>query len=122
MDSFKRMFKYVWPQWPRLITVVVTAIVCAALFALSFMTIIPLLKVMMGEEGLHSWVDRKTCDYRYGMDFYVPDMADVTDAQSSDLDIVYCLVVTGIEEDGIADKAGLGVQDKITGIGPRTAP
>ena len=92
MDSFKRIFVYVWPQWPRLIAIVISALVCAILFSLSFMTIIPLLKVMMAEEGLHSWVDRKTCDYRYGMDFYVPDMADFTDAQGDD--IAYYLLLT----------------------------
>ena len=69
VKSFKRIFKYVWPQWPRLIVVVSTAFLVAILFTLSFMTIGPLLKVMMGEEGLHGWVDRTTCDWVYGVDF-----------------------------------------------------
>jgi len=46
MKAFRRIFKYVWPQWPRIIVVVVSAVVIAALLSLSFMTLIPLLKVM----------------------------------------------------------------------------
>jgi ABC-type multidrug transport system fused ATPase/permease subunit len=97
-----------------LVAIVVSALICALLFSLSFMTIIPLLKVMMGEEDLHSWVDRKTCDYRYGMDFYVPDKADFTDEQT--IDIAYYLLITDVAEDGIAEKAGLRVQDRIVGV------
>ena len=117
MDSFKRMLKYVWPQWPRLITVMISAFVCAALFALSFMTVVPLLKVMMGEEGLHGWVDRKSSDYRYGMDFYLPDKSDFTASETSN--IAYYLLITDVAEDGIAERAGLKLQDRIIGAGQR---
>ena len=71
------MSKYIRPQWPRIVVVVCGALIVSLLLSLSFMTLIPLLKVMMGEEGLHSWVDRKSCNWRYGVDFYVPDMADL---------------------------------------------
>ena len=60
MKAFKQMLRYIWPQWPRIIVVVLSALVIAVLLSLSFVTIIPLLKVMMGEEGLHGWVDRKS--------------------------------------------------------------
>jgi hypothetical protein len=72
LTSFSRVLKYVWPQWPRVIAVLVWSAVISLMFSASFLTIIPLLKVMMEEEGLHSWVDRKMCNDRYGMDFYVP--------------------------------------------------
>ncbi len=68
VQSFRRIFKYVWPQWPRLVVIVFTAMFGAILFALSFATVMPLLKVMMAEEGFHSWIDRRSCDWRYGMD------------------------------------------------------
>ena len=74
MGEFKRIFKYVWPQWPRLVTIVISVLVIAILFAASFMTIIPLLKVMMGQEGLHGWADRKICSWRYGVKFHVPEI------------------------------------------------
>lgn len=112
--SFTRIFKYVWPQWPRLVLVFVTAVLVAILFTLSFMTIGPLLKVMMGEEGLHGWIDRKTCDWVYGMDFYVPDL---TDFSFGDKDIAYYLRITDIEKKGFAEASGLRTDDQIIGAG-----
>jgi len=114
MKSFTRIFKYVWPQWPRLAVIVVTAVLIAILFSLSFMTIMPLLKVMMGEEGLHGWVDRKTCHWKYGMDFYVPDMAAFTEGGA---DIACYLLITDIEQGSPAQAAGLKQGDKIVAAG-----
>ncbi len=79
MKDFRRIFKYIWPQWPRIIVVVLSAISIGVLLSLSFMTIIPLLKVMMGQEGLHGWIDRKGCQWRYGLEFYVPETTDFAD-------------------------------------------
>ncbi len=112
---FWRIFKYVWPQWPRISVIVFTAIIIGILFSLSFATVIPLLKVMMGEEGLHGWVDRKVCGWRYGLDFYVPETADFTNKDNTG--IAYYLLVTNVEEDSFADKAGLKTQDRILGVG-----
>ena len=111
--SFRRIFKYIWPQWPRLVMLVLTALVIAVLFSLSFATIIPLLKVMMGEEGLHGWVDRKTCNVRYGVNFYVPDRTDFLDSTG----IAYYLLVTNIEEESPAEHAGVQKNDHIIGVG-----
>ena len=110
---FWRVWEHVWPQWHRLVVVVVSALLIGILFSLSFATIIPLLKVMTGEEGLHSWVDRKSCDLRYGMDFYVPDKADF---MGSNANIAFYLLVNHIEEDGQAQKAGLRPQDRIVDV------
>jgi ABC-type multidrug transport system fused ATPase/permease subunit len=93
----------------------VTAALIGALFSLSFLTIIPLLKVMMGEEGLHGWVDRKVCSWRYGVGFYVPETTDYT--EGSDHDIPYYLRVTTVETGSRADEAGLRPADRIIGAG-----
>jgi len=115
MKAFKRVFKYIWPQWPRIITVVVSAIIVAILLSMSFITIIPLLRVMMGKEGLHGWVDRKTCDWKYGVDFYVPETTDF--AKSEGRDVGYYLLVTDVKKDSLAQDAGLKPMDKIVGAG-----
>jgi len=111
MKAFWRIFKYVWPQWPRLIVVVVSALLVAALLSLSFMTLIPLLKVMMGEEGLHGWVNRKTTQHRYGINFYVPEKTDFART-----DIAFYLLVTDVKADSPAAKAGLVKLDRIIGV------
>jgi len=115
MKAFWRVFEYIWPQWPRLIVIFVSAILISILFSLSFMTIIPLLKLMMGEEGLHGWADRKVCEQRYGIRFYTPDRIDFVDPNKPD--IAYYLIITKVEPDGLAYASGLREQDYITGIG-----
>ena len=113
MSAFSRIFKYLWPQWHRIVVVVFSAVVVSALLSLSFMTVIPLLKVMMGEEGLHGWVDRKQCEWRYGLEFYVPETADFTNNQ----DAAYQLIVIKIKKGGSADAAGIKPSDRIIGAG-----
>jgi ABC-type multidrug transport system fused ATPase/permease subunit len=109
VQPFRRIFKYVWPQWPRLVVIVITAVIIGILFSLSFMTVGPLLKVMLNEEGLHGWADRKICKWRYGMNFYVPDKEDYIKTS----DIAFFLLVTAVEDDKPADSAGIEAQDKI---------
>jgi len=123
MGAFKRIFKYIWPQWPRIVVVVVSAILVSVLLSISFMTVIPLLKVMMNEEGLHGWVDRKTCNWFYGLDFYIPNISDVTGSDNQD--VVNQLQVTKVAKGSIAHAAGLKVGDRIINagnalIGPNT--
>jgi subfamily B ATP-binding cassette protein MsbA len=113
MKAFWRVFEYIWPQWPRLIVIFISVVLISTLFSLSFMTIAPLLKVMMGQEGLHGWVDRKICSYRYGLKFYMPDRADFSDPNK--VGIAFYLTVTGVKEDSLADKAGLRSRDDIIG-------
>ena len=115
MKAFTRIFVYVWPQWHRLIAVVVSAMVIGILFSLSFATIVPLLKVMMGEEGLRGWVDRNVCNWRYGMDFYVPETPDFLESPNSD--IAYYLQISLVDDERPADLAGLKLSDKIVGAG-----
>lgn len=117
MDSFKRVFKYIWPQWPRLVGIVCSAFVIGLLFAFSIATILPLLKVMMGEEGLHGWVDRKICEGRYQLRFhYEPDVPEVFDPnRTARTDYIQ---VSQVERDGPAQKAGLKPNDLIIGVGP----
>jgi len=115
MKAFGRIFVYVWPQWHRLIAVVVSAMVIGILFSLSFATIVPLLKVMMGEEGLRGWVDRNVCNWRYGVDFYVPETPDFLNDPEGD--IAYYLLVNLVDEESPAEQAGVQVNDKIVGAG-----
>ena len=110
MKSFRRVFKYIWPQWPRIIGVVLSALVVSLLLSLSFMTVIPLLKVMMGEEGLHGWVEREISKNRYGMTFYVPDKIDF-----SETDIAHHLLITDIKRGSLAQKADIQKLDRIIG-------
>jgi subfamily B ATP-binding cassette protein MsbA len=112
MDSFWRIWKYVWPQWGSVLVVLLSVVTVSLLFSLSFMTVIPLLKVMMGEEGLHSWIDRSTCEWRYGMNFYVPDTTDILHSE----EILYGLKVLKVKRGGLAEQAGFKVSDVIVSV------
>jgi len=115
MKEFSRVFKYIWPQWPRIVVVVTSAIIVAMLLSVSFMTVIPLLKVMTGQEGLRGWADRKICQLRYGIDFYVPESADFAGNKSSDY--ANSLHVVSVKEKSYGQDAGLLGEDRIVGVG-----
>ncbi|MHC4530063.1 MAG: ABC transporter ATP-binding protein [Planctomycetota bacterium] len=115
MKAFRRVFAYVWPQWHRLVTIFCSAILIAMLFSVSVATVLPLLKVMMGEEGLHGWVHRKISDERYGIDFYVQDRVELSDPNNPQA--AYYLRVAAVKEGGFAEAAGLRRDDLILGAG-----
>lgn len=114
MKAFCRMFTYIWPQWPRLVAVVVSVIVIALLLSISFVTIIPLLRVMMGSEGLHGWVDRMSCEWQYGLKFSVPTASELAEAPGSSLR--NHLQVIAVEKDSLADAAGIRPRDHIVNV------
>jgi len=115
VKEFARIFKYIWPQWPRIVVVVTSAIIVAMLLSVSFMTVIPLLKVMTGQEGLRGWADRKICQLRYGIYFYVPESADFAGNKSSDY--ANSLHVVSVKEKSSGQDAGLLGEDRIVGVG-----
>ncbi|MHC4622611.1 MAG: ABC transporter ATP-binding protein [Planctomycetota bacterium] len=117
MKAFRRVFNYIWPQWHRLVTICCSALLVGALFSFSIATILPLLKVMMGEEGLHGWINRKVCERRYGLRFYVPDSIDLSDPNNPD--VLYYLGVVEVKSGGFAGQAAIRPGDLIVGAGGR---
>ena len=49
MKAFRRLFTYIWPQWPRVVVVFVSAMAIAVLLSVSFMTIIPKRPIFLGK-------------------------------------------------------------------------
>ena len=112
MKDFKRVFEYIWPQWHRLVTIVCSALLIGILFSFSIATVLPLLKVMMGEEGIHGWINRKVSENRYGLSIYVPDSIEL-----SDPNVACFLRIAGVKKNSFAEKAGLKEEDQIVGAG-----
>ena len=113
MKAFKRIFEYIWPQWRRLVTIGCSALLIAMLFSVSFATILPLLKVMMGEEGLHGWINREICESRYGLVFIVPDSYEFSDPNN--VDLPFYLEVASVKKKSAAQEAGIRSKDHIVG-------
>ena len=120
MKAFGRVFTYIWPQWPRIIVVVLSAIMIGVLLSVSIMTIIPLLNVMIADEGLHGWVDRKVCETRYGLRFHAPTASELANDWGPALRTH--LRVTSVEENSLAALAGIRPQDRLTLVGVREVP
>ncbi len=101
MRPLRKLFQYVWPQWPRIIAAVTTALLVGLLQSLSIATISPLIQVMMKDGGLHRWVDEKVCKYQYGM-------------QVREVDTNGFVQLGFIDPNSLADLAGLRSSDIIT--------
>ncbi|HSV26390.1 MAG TPA: ABC transporter transmembrane domain-containing protein, partial [Sedimentisphaerales bacterium] len=113
MDAFKRVFKYVWPQWPRLIIVFIAAFFFGAMFSLNFAAAVPILKVMLGTEGLHGWVNRSISQRQYGMTILVPDIFTF----QADPAAAGYVQIAGVDPAAAAAAAGLQPNDRITAAG-----
>ena len=113
MKDFKRVFQYIWPQWHRLVTIGCSALLIGILFSFSFATVLPLLKVMMGEEGLHGWVNREISESRYGLIIGIPNSFELSDPNNPD--IAYYLRVVGVKRDSFAEEAEIRTDDRIVG-------
>ncbi len=120
MKEFSRVFKYIWPQWPRIVVVVCCAIIVSTLLSGSIVTVIPLLKVMTGQEGLRGWADRKVCQMRYGIDFYVPESVDFVGGKSEDY--ATKLLIASVRKNGSAKDAGLTGGDWVVATGTESGP
>ncbi|MCK5114842.1 MAG: ABC transporter ATP-binding protein, partial [Phycisphaerae bacterium] len=70
MKYFRRVLPYIFAQKKDLIAVFACAAVVAFLFTFSIVTMLPFMKVMIGEEPLHSWADRIIITSRSGIKFY----------------------------------------------------
>lgn len=114
MKAFGRVFTYIWPQWPRVTAVVCSAVVIAVLLSVSFMTLIPLLTVIIGSEGLPGWLDRKVCYNYYGMDFYLPKAMEMEGGAGPSLNTH--LWVTDIKKGSLSAHAGLHMDDRIADV------
>ena len=115
MKAFTRVFRYIWPQWHRLVTIFVSVLLISIFYGLSFGTISPLLTVMMGSEGLHGWINRNVSENRYGLSFYVPDSVELSDPNNPD--VAYFLRVADVKRNSFAEQAGLMQEDLIVGAG-----
>jgi ABC-type multidrug transport system fused ATPase/permease subunit len=115
VKEFSRVFKYIWPQWPRIVVVIISAVIVSALLSGSFLAVIPLVKVVIGQEGLRGWSDRKVCQLQYGIDFYVPESVDFSGSKSGDY--ANSLLVVSVKNKSSAKDAGLIGGDWVVATG-----
>ena len=99
MKAFNRIFEYIWPQWHRVALTITCALIVAILLSVSYLTVIPILKVMIKTEGLHPWIESKVCTNLYGM--------KLNDTNAS---------ISEIDEESLSYKSGFRQGDLLLGI------
>jgi ATP-binding cassette, subfamily B, bacterial MsbA len=109
MNSFSRVNKYVWPQWPKVMLIFFSAFCLSTMFSLSVMTLVPILKVMISSEGLHGWIDRVVCEQQYGVVMQAPDMLSF----KAETETARYLELAKVSGKHAAAAAGLKERDRI---------
>ena len=61
---FRRLLTYVWPQKRYLLILVLALLGMAATYSLSIGSILPVLTVIVRDEGLHGWIDHHIAETR----------------------------------------------------------
>lgn len=85
MIHFRRIFRYIISQHKKAIIVsIICALFVAILFTLSIGAMLPLMRVMIGEEGLHGWVNRAIIKNRSGIIFYMVEPPKFINAEYDD--------------------------------------
>jgi ABC-type multidrug transport system fused ATPase/permease subunit len=111
MKSFRRVLKHVWPQWKLLAISFVCVFFVSALYALSLGMMLPFLKVLIEEEGLHDWVYRGVIQERSGL---VIDSVGL--GESRDVTVLTIRDIVEKKEKTPAQLAGMKPNDEIAGM------
>ncbi|GJM25464.1 MAG: hypothetical protein DHS20C16_18790 [Phycisphaerae bacterium] len=85
---FRRMLRLVWPHRRLVLIGLVASIVYGFLNSAGIVSVLPVLKVMLSDEGLHGWVDRSVAENRLGVELDVRRQIDGIDTLKQQLMIV----------------------------------
>jgi len=119
MVYFRRVLGYVTPQYKAVILSVLCALVVAMLFTLSIGALLPLMKVIIGEEGLHGWVERAVIKHRCGISFAAQELQEtLTDNKETSSRSDETLAIVNLRNDSPAKQGGLEPGDIILAVNP----
>ncbi|HNO76879.1 MAG TPA: ABC transporter ATP-binding protein [Phycisphaerae bacterium] len=76
---FRRMLRLVWPHRRLVFIGLIASIIYGFLNSAGIVSVLPVLKVMLSDEGLHGWVDRSVAEDRLGMDLDIRTNFDGSD-------------------------------------------
>lgn len=113
LGYIRRVCRYVWPHKRYLALSVVCAIGLAFSFSASVGSLLPLLKVMVEQEGLHGWYDREAAGERLGADLGIYNSLGVSkDARVPE----NCAQITAIDEDSPLIQYGINTGDFLVSV------
>jgi hypothetical protein len=123
MEYFRRVLVYVGRQYKAVLLSILCALLVAMLFTLSIGAMLPLMKIMIGEEGLHGWVERAVIKHRSGISFAAKESRETLsddNEQTPRPDVPFAIV--SIKKDSPATDSGLKELDVILLVNPLDSP
>ena len=111
MKSFLRSLQYLWPYRVRLGIACACVILIALLWAGGLGAMLPGAKILLSEEGLHGWAWNTMLQDRLAVRIVHRDMQGVSGFPPTVLDVVR------VEKGGAAEKANIGPNQWLVGIG-----
>ena len=99
LRDFRRALGYVWPRKKLLVWCVLFIVLGAASYSAALGLILPVLKVMVDEEGLHGWAYRLMAEERTGLEFEIYDSRRFRKIPGAP---EFCLLVRNVADDGAA--------------------
>ncbi|UCG17182.1 MAG: ABC transporter ATP-binding protein [Phycisphaerales bacterium] len=93
--QFRRMIGLVWPHRRFIVRGIFAGVGYAVFSAVSVAALVPVLKVLLSEEGLHGWVDRTSAEARLGAELDVYRPADDAAEAPADLSAVVIQRIRG---------------------------
>jgi ATP-binding cassette, subfamily B, bacterial MsbA len=116
MKPFKRVLGYVKQEYRAVILSILCAVFVAILFALSLGAMLPLMKVMIGEEGLHGWINRAIVKNRSGISFIDVPLGENIVIKDADKSRQPKLRISSVKQGSPADGIGLRKQDVVLAV------
>ncbi|UCD27739.1 MAG: ABC transporter ATP-binding protein [Planctomycetota bacterium] len=109
---FRRLLTYVWPHKRYLVPAVICIFIMAGAYSVGITSVMPILKIMIEDEGLHGWVDRVLTEGRLDcqLNVYSAMHRQVEGIEKGTARIV------DLDEDSPLYKAGMRVDDFILGV------
>jgi subfamily B ATP-binding cassette protein MsbA len=114
--EFKRLLRLIWPHRRLIIIGFICSVIFAFLHAVGVLGVLPILKVMLSDEGLHGWVYRSAAQGRLNLSLHVTGDKDgekdvvIVDIRSKsklrDYGVTEYDTITGYEFVAPADLAG----------------
>ncbi len=85
---FRRMLSLVWPHRRFVLLGLIGSVFYGFLHSMGIVAVLPVLKVILSDEGLHSWVDRSITEERLDLDLDIRSRAQDSEALGSRLVII----------------------------------
>ena len=115
MKHFFRSVKYLWPYRVRLAAAMVCVIFIMLFWAGGLGALLPGVKILTSDEGLHDWAWRSMAQDRIGGQLVVRTMRGQHSFDGQKLDAADVLDVVKLQKNSLAKKAGLNEAEWIVG-------